>query len=123
MAAFVRNRVRGGSREQDRVGREIDAFGAVGWIEHQAALVLCSRRGDADHFKTPELYLRPVRRPERGRIVGRVAGGSELQEETEGGRTTAQSALELLTQEVRRELARVIGRQIGLVRLRDEVVA
>lgn len=90
---------------QDRIVRELDAVGAVGRVEDEAALVLGSSWRDTDHVQTPELHLGPIRGPQRGRI----ARGRELQEEPERDRTAAQSAVKLIAQKVGIALARLIG--------------
>src|SRR5580704_19425714 len=69
--------------------------------------------GDSGHLQPSQLDQGPVRRPQGGGIVCRIALASQLQEEAERDRTVPQSALQLLAQEVRAACARIIWGEIG----------
>src|SRR5215470_18738252 len=56
-AALIRQCISGGPREEDWITRELNAVGAVGGIKHQTTFVLRPRRGNAEYFQEPKLYL------------------------------------------------------------------
>ena len=79
-AVVVRDRIGGRPREENRVGREIDAVGPVARVEHQALLIGQARRRDRGDLKAAQLDAGALGGPECGGIVRRVVRLRELQD-------------------------------------------
>src|SRR6185503_10546998 len=122
-ASLVRDGVRRGARQQDRIGREVDAVRPVRRIENELPLVGRAAGRDAGDLEPAELDERTVLGPQRGDVVGRVARGGQLEHQAERDRAPAQAAFQFLPQKVGRPLARLLRRDLRLARLRDEAVA
>src|SRR5215470_3152281 len=122
-AALIRQCISGGPREEDWITRELNAVGAVGRIKHQTTFVVRPRRGNAEYFQEPKLYLSSVRGPQRGGVVDWIAWGGDLQEEMEGDRTPLQLAFELVAKEVWATLSGIVRQKVGFPRLGGEVIA
>src|SRR3984957_18828574 len=69
--------------------------------------------GDSGHLQPSQLDQGPVRRPQGGDVVCRIALASQLQEEAERDRAVSQAALQFLAQKIRTALARIVRGEIG----------